>query len=106
MVGVRPGTPHRAIGQLPGNEQTALTARVSELLAAPLTRHALAPAAPMREVLREIAHALAAARAGAIVLGPLPPERKAMAGQLAQLATALGFPIFAEASSQMRFALR
>jgi len=29
-----------------------------------------------------------------------------MAGQLAQLATALGFPIFAEASSQMRFALR
>ena len=62
--------------------------------------------APMREVLREIAHALAAARAGAIVLGPLPPERKAMAGQLAQLATALGFPIFAEASSQMRFALR
>jgi 2-succinyl-5-enolpyruvyl-6-hydroxy-3-cyclohexene-1-carboxylate synthase len=89
-----------------GDEQTALTARVSALLAAPLTRHALAPAAPMREVLREIAHALAAARAGAIVLGPLPPKRKAMAGQLAQLATALGFPIFAEASSQMRFALR
>jgi len=97
----KPLEPQAAIN----NEQTALTVRVDALLAAPLTRHALTQAAPMREVLREIAHALAAAHAGAIVVGPLPPERKAMAGQLAQLATALGFPILAEASSQTRFSL-
>jgi 2-succinyl-5-enolpyruvyl-6-hydroxy-3-cyclohexene-1-carboxylate synthase len=87
------------------DEQTALNTRVSVLLAAPLTRRALAQGAPEPAVMREIAHALAAARAGAIVLGPLPPQRKAIARPLAQLATALGFPILAEAASQMRFEL-
>jgi 2-succinyl-5-enolpyruvyl-6-hydroxy-3-cyclohexene-1-carboxylate synthase len=75
------------------------------LLAAPLTRRVFTRAAPLPEVLREIAHALAAARAGAIVLGPLSPQHKAIARPLAQLATALGFPILAEAASQMRFEL-
>jgi 2-succinyl-5-enolpyruvyl-6-hydroxy-3-cyclohexene-1-carboxylate synthase len=60
---------------------------------------------PDLEATRAIAQALVAARAGAIVLGPLPPGRRAMAGSLAGLATALGFPILAEAASQMRFAL-
>jgi 2-succinyl-5-enolpyruvyl-6-hydroxy-3-cyclohexene-1-carboxylate synthase len=85
--------------------QSALGAHVSALLAAPLTRHALAAATPSPTAIREIAQALVAARAGAIVLGPLPPRCGAMAGLLAELATALGFPILAEASSQMRFAL-
>jgi 2-succinyl-5-enolpyruvyl-6-hydroxy-3-cyclohexene-1-carboxylate synthase len=88
-----------------GDEQTALSTRVSALLAAPLTRHVLAQAAPAPEVMREIAHALADARAGAIVLGPLPPKHKAAARPLAQLASALGFPILAEAASQVRFDL-
>jgi 2-succinyl-5-enolpyruvyl-6-hydroxy-3-cyclohexene-1-carboxylate synthase len=88
-----------------GDEQSALTLRVGALLAAPLTRHVLPVRAPAAALTRELAQALVAARAGAIVLGPLPPARRAMAGSLAELATALGFPILAEASSQMRFAL-
>jgi 2-succinyl-5-enolpyruvyl-6-hydroxy-3-cyclohexene-1-carboxylate synthase len=88
-----------------GAEQSALTARVSVLLSEPLTRHAAAMSAPDIVVTREVAQALVAARAGAIVLGPLPPARKAIAASLAELATALGFPILAEASSQVRFAL-
>jgi 2-succinyl-5-enolpyruvyl-6-hydroxy-3-cyclohexene-1-carboxylate synthase len=85
--------------------QRALTARIGALLAAPLTRHAPSVATPAREPTRELAMALCAARAGAIVAGPLPPRHRSMAGALAELATALGFPILAEASSQIRFAL-
>ena len=88
------------------DEQSALTLRVGALLAMPLTRHALPVSTPAPDLVREIAQALVAARAGAIVLGPLPPQRRSMAGPLAELATALGFPILAEASSQMRFALK
>jgi len=88
-----------------GEAQLALSARVDRLLASPPTRYASALAAPCEEALREIARALAAARAGAIVLGPMAPNRKALAGPLAELASTLGYPILAEASSQMRFAL-
>jgi 2-succinyl-5-enolpyruvyl-6-hydroxy-3-cyclohexene-1-carboxylate synthase len=87
------------------DEQSALSARVTHLLAAPPTHYASARAAPLTEVMHEIAHALVEARAGAIVLGPLPPERRTLVEQLSQLATALGFPILAEASSQLRFTL-
>jgi 2-succinyl-5-enolpyruvyl-6-hydroxy-3-cyclohexene-1-carboxylate synthase len=88
-----------------GNEQSALSARISALLAAPLTHHVQSVATPVPQRMRELAQALAQARSGAIVLGPLPPQRIDMAGSLADLATALGFPILAEASSQMRFTL-
>jgi 2-succinyl-5-enolpyruvyl-6-hydroxy-3-cyclohexene-1-carboxylate synthase len=97
----KPLEPHCAAGEA----QSALGARVSALLAAPLTRHAVAVATPSPMATREVAQALVAARSGAIVLGPLPPRCRAIAGLLAELATALGFPILAEASSQMRFAL-
>jgi 2-succinyl-5-enolpyruvyl-6-hydroxy-3-cyclohexene-1-carboxylate synthase len=89
-----------------GDEQSAVTLRVGALLAAPLTRHVLPVSTPAAGLTREIAAALVAARAGAIVLGPLPPQRRTMAGTLAALAGAVGFPILAEASSQMRFALK
>jgi 2-succinyl-5-enolpyruvyl-6-hydroxy-3-cyclohexene-1-carboxylate synthase len=88
------------------DKQLALTLRVGTLLAAPLTRHALPVSALAAEPAREIARALVVARAGAIVLGPLPPKCRAMAASLADLASAVGFPILAEASSQMRFALK
>jgi 2-succinyl-5-enolpyruvyl-6-hydroxy-3-cyclohexene-1-carboxylate synthase len=111
--GPRPGPVHlnararKPLEPLPaaGDEQTALTTRVSALLAASPTLHVLAQAAPAPGAMREIAHALAAARAGAIMLGPLPPQANAIARPLAQLATALGFPVLAEAASQMRFVL-
>jgi 2-succinyl-5-enolpyruvyl-6-hydroxy-3-cyclohexene-1-carboxylate synthase len=88
-----------------GDEQAALRTRVSDLLAMPLTRRVLAQAAPVPGVMREIACALADAHAGAILVGPLSPPHKAIAGPLAQLANALGFPILAESTSQVRFPL-
>lgn len=85
--------------------QRALHRRVSELLLAPLTRRVAALSAPPPLLMREIAHALATARAGVIVLGPLPAQHRALATPVAALATALGFPVMAEAASQLRFAL-
>jgi 2-succinyl-5-enolpyruvyl-6-hydroxy-3-cyclohexene-1-carboxylate synthase len=88
-----------------GAGQQALGLRVSDLLAAPWTRHVAPQAVPVPNIIREIAHALVGAQAGAIVLGPLPPAQQALARPLARLATTLGFPILAEAASQMRFSL-
>jgi 2-succinyl-5-enolpyruvyl-6-hydroxy-3-cyclohexene-1-carboxylate synthase len=88
-----------------GADRHPLTARVSALLRTPVTRHKSALGAPSDEALREIAQALRAARAGAIVVGPLPAHEPSVARQIAALASALGFPIMAEATSQMRFAL-
>jgi len=48
---------------------------------------------------------LVTARAGAVILGPLAPARGALADDLGRLASEIGFPILAEATSQMRFAL-
>jgi 2-succinyl-5-enolpyruvyl-6-hydroxy-3-cyclohexene-1-carboxylate synthase len=89
----------------PGTEPSALGARVNALLATPLSRYICAPALPSPQALQEMAVALMAAAAGAIVLGPLPAERRSLIEPLTLLATALGFPILAEASSQMRFAM-
>jgi 2-succinyl-5-enolpyruvyl-6-hydroxy-3-cyclohexene-1-carboxylate synthase len=89
-----------------GSAQSALRGRVSALLAAPLTRHAPTLSTPSPEALREIAQALMSARAGAIVLGPLAPPCRALADSLGELASALGYPILAESSSQMRHALK
>jgi 2-succinyl-5-enolpyruvyl-6-hydroxy-3-cyclohexene-1-carboxylate synthase len=87
-----------------GPKPSELGARVSTLLASPLTRFS-APSEPDAQALREIAAVLRVARAGVIVLGPLACARKDLIEPLARLATALDFPILAEASSQVRFAL-
>jgi 2-succinyl-5-enolpyruvyl-6-hydroxy-3-cyclohexene-1-carboxylate synthase len=86
--------------------QSELSMRVSALLAAPPTQHVPALAVPRAEALEHIAAALMSARAGAIVVGPLAPKCKALAGSLAALSSALGYPILAESASQMRVALR
>jgi len=82
----------------------ALSARITQLIQKPLARHApetlLANAA-----VRAAARTLSGAASGAIVVGPLPAFGKNLAEPLAELAKLLGFPIFAEASSQVRFAL-
>ena len=88
-----------------GDERHPLTARVSALLASAVTRHLPALAIPSNEALREIARALLAARAGVIVVGPLPAHAQPLAMQIGALASLLGFPIMAEATSQVRFAL-
>ena len=88
-----------------GAKQVALSAHVTALLAEPPTRHAPSRAVPCPGALQAIVGALVRARAGAIVLGPLAPKSSELAGRLAEIANSLGFPILAEASSQMRFAL-
>ncbi len=87
------------------DRQQALSRQVGELLVSPLTRRIPARPGPDPGIMREMAQALCAAHAGALVLGPLTPQHKTLARPLAALATALGFPILAEAASQMRFAL-
>jgi len=88
-----------------GAETHLLTARVSALLEAPLTRHVPALRRPSRDGLREIARALRAAHAGVILVGPLSSHAPLLSLEIGALASALGFPIMAEATSQMRFAL-
>jgi 2-succinyl-5-enolpyruvyl-6-hydroxy-3-cyclohexene-1-carboxylate synthase len=88
-----------------GIETHSLTARVSALLNAPLTRHVPALRRASSDGLREIARALRAAHAGVILVGPLPSHAPLLSLQIGALASALGFPIMAEATSQMRFAL-
>ncbi len=86
-------------------DQAALTARVDALLATPVTRHVRGPAIPCALAVRELARALVAARSGAVILGPLAPDRGVLADRLGRLASEIGLPILAEATSQLRFAL-
>jgi 2-succinyl-5-enolpyruvyl-6-hydroxy-3-cyclohexene-1-carboxylate synthase len=88
-----------------GAVPTVLGARVNALLATALSRYIPVPAEPCPQALQDMAVALMAAHAGAIVVGPLAVGRKHLSEPLALLATALNFPILAEASSQMRFAM-
>ncbi len=85
--------------------ERALSAQVSDLLARPLARHAPEPALAS-EAVAAAARALGAGGAGAIVVGPLPASGTNLAEPVAALARRLGFPIFAEAASQLRFALQ
>jgi 2-succinyl-5-enolpyruvyl-6-hydroxy-3-cyclohexene-1-carboxylate synthase len=85
--------------------QAALTARVDALLATAVTRHVPRSATPCALAVRDLARALVTARAGAVILGPLAPQRGVLAELLGRLASDIGFPILAEAASQMRFAL-
>ncbi len=88
-----------------GGRPHPLTARVGRLLSTPITRHVPAIATPSPAVLREMARSLAMASAGVIVVGPLPSHDPILAMQVGALADTLQFPIMAEATSQMRFAL-
>ncbi len=88
-----------------GAERRPLTAHVSMLLGTPLTRHRPVLGMPSLDAIREIARGLLAARAGVIVVGPLRSRDRSRAMQVGALASTLGFPILAEATSQMRFAL-
>jgi 2-succinyl-5-enolpyruvyl-6-hydroxy-3-cyclohexene-1-carboxylate synthase len=89
-----------------------LTARVNAVLATPMLRHAQPQESASPAALRELARALLAARAGVIVIGPLAARdpvltspASALAMQVSALASVLWFPILAEATSNLRFAL-
>jgi 2-succinyl-5-enolpyruvyl-6-hydroxy-3-cyclohexene-1-carboxylate synthase len=84
--------------------ERALAAQVTALLARPVARHAPQTVLANDAVLAA-ARALKEAASGAIVVGPLKASGKSLADPIAELARLLGFPIFAEASSQVRFEL-
>jgi 2-succinyl-5-enolpyruvyl-6-hydroxy-3-cyclohexene-1-carboxylate synthase len=84
--------------------ERALQARVTSLLARPLVRqppHSLFA----NETVLAAARTLKAAGSSAIVVGPLPAYAQHLAEPIAELARLLGAPVFAEAASQVRFAL-
>ena len=84
--------------------ERALQARVTSLLARPLTRHAPHPTFANETVLAA-ARTLIEAGSCAIVVGPLPAHGKHLGELTGELARLLGAPVFAEAASQVRFAL-
>ncbi len=84
--------------------ERALSAHVTELSQRPFARYA--PQTLLaNEAVRAAARTLSGAASGAIVIGPLAAFGKNLAQPLAELSRLLGFPLFAEASSQVRFAL-
>lgn len=89
----------------PANDaERALSAQVTQLLERPLARHAPAQALA-NEAVRAAARTLLSSGSSAIVVGPLPAYGESLAEPLAELARLTDAPIFAEASSQVRFAL-
>jgi 2-succinyl-5-enolpyruvyl-6-hydroxy-3-cyclohexene-1-carboxylate synthase len=110
--GPRPGPVHvnlRARKPLepaaPANEaERALAARVTQLLERPLARHAPAQILA-NEAVRAAARTVLSSGSSAIVVGPLPAYGESLAEPIAELARLTAAPIFAEAASQVRFAL-
>jgi 2-succinyl-5-enolpyruvyl-6-hydroxy-3-cyclohexene-1-carboxylate synthase len=97
----RPLEPRAAVSAT----QRALRRRVTSILASPLTAYVPGRVTAPAQALESLARALVMAHAGAIVLGPLPPREWVLGEAIGRLAAELGFPILAEASSQLRFAL-
>lgn len=87
-----------------GDEE--LTAQVRRLLSAPVARAGAARRVAAPEVLAALAEACAAAARGVIVCGPGPVSQGEMRDPVAALARRLGFPVAAEAGSQLRFGPR
>jgi 2-succinyl-5-enolpyruvyl-6-hydroxy-3-cyclohexene-1-carboxylate synthase len=83
--------------------ERALETRVTALLARPSAR--LAPRVLLaNEAVTAAARALLQAASACIVVGPLPAYGKNLAELVDELARLTGAPVFAEASSQIRFA--
>lgn len=88
-----------------GAAASAFARDVDAVLAQPLARfcppqHRISP-----EAIQATIETLQRARDGAIVVGPLSLGAHALAAQIGELAHLTGFPILAEATSQVRFAL-
>lgn len=82
----------------------ALSRRVGELLARPVARYA--PSALLaNDAVRAAARTLSEAASVVIAVGPLSASGPHLAKPLGELASLLSAPLFAEAGSQVRFAL-
>ena len=81
----------------------ALAAAVDRLLERTEPAEPPSLAAP-DDAIRRIARACTGARRGVIVCGPMSPWQAPRADTVAELSRATGFPVLAEATSQLRFA--
>lgn len=82
----------------------ALSRRFAELASRPIARHAPL-AALANDAVRAAARTLSEAASVVIAVGPLQASAPSLAGPLGELASLLDAPLFAEAGSQVRFAL-
>jgi 2-succinyl-5-enolpyruvyl-6-hydroxy-3-cyclohexene-1-carboxylate synthase len=82
----------------------ALSRRVTELLARPLTRYGCTTRLA-NEAVRAAARTLSEAASVVITVGPLPPSGQNLAEPIGELSRLLHAALFAEAGSQVRFAL-
>jgi 2-succinyl-5-enolpyruvyl-6-hydroxy-3-cyclohexene-1-carboxylate synthase len=97
---LEPGPP------VPGDpECEALEARLAALARASVTRAAPPVTLPADEALAAVVEAVVEHPRGLIVLGPAQPGRGAVAEEILQLSARTGYPVLAEASSQLRFRL-
>ncbi len=85
------------------DEEHALAARVASIASAPLVSAELPAVHAPASALQRAANALAHNARGLIVVGPLTPRAPALYEALFALAERVGYPIFAEATSQLRF---
>ena len=90
--------------QPPNASDGALAAVIEELLRTPTPRFAPPAGRPADGTIEAIAAACRAARRGAIVAGPLPAWEAGARHAAGELAAALGWPLLADATSQLRFA--
>lgn len=88
------------------DEARALAAAVDRLLAEPATLAPPPRLLPTADAIRSVARACARARRGVIVCGPMSPWQAPSAATVADLARRTGFPVLAEATSQLRFVER
>jgi len=77
--------------------------RVDRLLATPIARPAAPELRPSPAAIEALAAACAGTPKGLIVCGPAPLEQARCAPRVAELSARTGFPILAEAASQLRF---
>lgn len=86
-----------------GPAEHALRERVRAIAAAPLPRAFAPRLAPDPAAVDELARACLGARSGLIVAGPAPIAQAEDRADLLALAARTGFPLLAEATSQLRF---
>ena len=90
--------------QPPNASDGSLAAAIEELLRTPVPRLAPPDGRPADGTVEAVAAACGAARRGVIVAGPLPAWEAGALHAAAELAAALGWPLLADATSQLRFA--
>ncbi len=84
-------------------DERDLEARVAGLLSRPVARASLPTADPDPDGIRALAERCRSVERGLIVCGPAPADHVALRPAVRELAASTGFPLLAEATSQLRF---